>query len=158
MFAVVGWVTGHRTLGPVNDATTDPQAGPVPDPAPRPPVPLLLAAALVGVQGLGLVVLAVIGLVDLVPSRLEVGVSVSVFFGAYGALLLTCAAALVRVRPWARGPVLITQLIQLGIAWNAREHLALAVPLALTALVAIGAMVHPASIRALLGAPDTETD
>ena len=128
------------------------------DPTPsRAPTPLLVAAALVAVQGVGLVALAVVGLLDLVSSRVEVGVSVSVFFAVYGAALVACAAALTRCRGWARGPVMLTQLIQLGIAWNVRDNALLAVPLALTALVALVAMVQPASIRALLGVADEES-
>lgn len=129
------------------------------DPIPsRAPLPLLVAATLVAVQGAGLVVLAVVGLLDLVTSRLEVGVSVSVFFAVYGAALGACAWALSRVRAWARGPVMLTQLIQLGIAWNARDNVLLAVPLAVAALVALLAMLHPASIEALLGSPDEVDD
>ena len=128
------------------------------DPTPsRAPTPLLVAAALVAVQGVGLVALAVVGLLDLVSSRVEVGVSVSVFFAVYGAALVACAVALTRCRGWARGPVMLTQLIQLGIAWNVRDNALLAVPLALTALVALVAMVQPASIRALLGVADEES-
>ena len=128
------------------------------DPTPsRAPTPLLVAAAFVAVQGVGLVALAVVGLLDLVSSRVEVGVSVSVFFAVYGAALVACAVALTRCRGWARGPVMLTQLIQLGIAWNVRDNALLAVPLALTALVALVAMVQPASIRALLGVADEES-
>jgi hypothetical protein len=131
----------------------------VSDPTPsRTPTPLLVAAVVVAVQGVGLVVLAVVGLVDLVPSRIEVGVSVSVFFAVYGAALVACAWALVRRRGWARGPVMLTQLIQLGLAWNTREDPLLAVPLAVTALVALVAMVQPASMQALLGVPDEEPE
>jgi hypothetical protein len=131
----------------------------VSDPTPsRVPTPLLVAAAVVALQGIGLVVLAVVGLVDLVPSRIEVGVSVSVFFAVYGAALLACAWALVGRRGWARGPVMLTQLIQLGLAWNTRDDPLLSVPLAVTALVALVAMVQPSSIQALLGVPDEEPE
>ena len=119
----------------------------------RPPA-LTLAATLVGVQGVGLVALGAVGLLDLVSSRLEVGISVAVFFLAYGAGLLACARGLWRCESWARGPVLLTQLIQVGIAWNVRENLLVAVPLALLAALTIAAMLHPATIRVLVGAPD----
>ena len=118
------------------------------------PAALTLAAALVGLQGLGLVVLGVVGLVDQLPSGRGVGASVAVFIGAYGGALLACAWALTRRRTWARGPVLLTHLIQLGIAWNTRDTPLLAVPLALTAVVVIGAMLQPATIDALEGDPD----
>jgi hypothetical protein len=117
------------------------------------PGALSLAAVLVFVQGLGLLVLAVVGLVDLNSARRGVGVSVAAFFALYGGLLLACAWALTRRRGWARGPVLITQLIQLGIAWNARENLLLAVPLALAAVLVVAVMVQPATIDALQPGP-----
>ncbi|MDO9456914.1 hypothetical protein [Nocardioides sp.] len=127
------------------------------DPRPtRPPAPLLVAAVLVAVQGVGLLALGIVGLLDLVSSRVEVGVSVSVFFGAYGAALLACAWGLSRVRGWARGPVLLTQLIQLGIAWNVRDNVLLAVPLALAAVVTLVAMLQPASVEALMGASEDD--
>lgn len=120
---------------------------------PATPWTLTAAAVVVAIQGLGLVVLGIVGIVDLVPSRLEVGLSVAVFFAAYGVGLLACAWALTRARSWARGPVLITQLIQLGVAWNARADVLLAVPLALVAAGAIAAMVHPLTIQALVDDP-----
>ncbi len=120
----------------------------------RPPMPLLVAAVLVALEGVGLVGLAVVGLLDIVSSRIEVGLSVSVFFAAYGAALIACAWALTRAQGWARGPVLLTQLIQLGIAWNVRENPLVALPLAVAAVVALVAVLQPASIQALMGEPD----
>lgn len=120
------------------------------------PPTLLLAAALVGLQGAGFLGLCVIGLLDVQTDRVEVGLSVSVFFGVCAAALLACAFALTRVQGWARGPVLLTQLLQLGIAWNVRENALLAVPLALTAVLALVAMLHPASIAALMGEPSDD--
>lgn len=106
---------------------------------------------MVVVEGLLLLGLAVAGLVDRVPAHVEVSVSVAVFFAAYGAGLLFCAWGLTRLEGWTRGPVLITQLIVIGIAWNARENVALAVGLAVVGVVAIVAMLQPASVAALLG-------
>jgi hypothetical protein len=123
----------------------------------RAPTALRVAAVLVVLQGAGLVVLAVIGLLDVVSSRVEVGVSVSVFFAAYGGALIACGWALWHVRGWARGPVLLTQLIQLGIAWNARDNVALAAVLAVVALTTLVAVLQPQSIRALLGDPEDQT-
>jgi hypothetical protein len=124
----------------------------------RPPTPLLVATAIAGLQGLGLVALGVVGLLDLVSSRLEVGVSVAVFFVLYGVLLLGCALALWRLSSWARGPVLLTQLIQIGIAWNARDNAPLAAALLVVAVVAVVAMLRPATIRALLGEPEPDVE
>ncbi|MEO9325478.1 hypothetical protein ABFT23_18440 [Nocardioides sp. C4-1] len=125
----------------------------MPDASVSSPLPrgLLLAAVVVGVEGLVLLALAVAGLVDRVPGSVEVSISVAVFFAVYGAGLLFCSWGLTRLEGWTRGPVLITQLIVLGIAWNARENAALALGLAVVGIVTIVAMLRPASVAALLG-------
>ncbi len=133
-----------RTLAVVTDASA------------ATPTPLKLAAGLVALQGVGLVGLAVVGVFNLASDRISAGASVSVFLAAYGAALLVCAWALTRRRGWARGPVLLTQLIQLGLAWNLRDSPEIAVPLALTAAVAIAAMLQPTAMEALLGEPEPD--
>ncbi len=100
--------------------------------------------------------LGVLAASDVGEGRLEISVSVALFFVALGAGLLAGAWALSRCLSWARGPALITQLLSLGIAWNVREEPAVAVPLAVVAVVALGAMLHPATIAALDGTPDPD--
>ena len=113
------------------------------------PPQLTVAASLVAVQGFVLVALAVLELVNVSSERLSLGVSAAVFFLVYGGLLLLCAWALTRQQGWTRGPVLITQLIQLGLAWNLRDLPVVAVALALTAAVVIAGMLHPATLKTL---------
>ena len=113
------------------------------------PPPLTVAASLVAVQGFVLVALAVLELVNASSERLSLGVSTAVFFLVYGGLLLLCAWALTQQQGWTRGPVLITQLIQLGLAWNLRDLPLVAVALALTAAVVLAGMLHPATLKAL---------
>jgi hypothetical protein len=113
------------------------------------PPPLTVAASLVAVQGFVLVALAMLELVNVSSERLSLGVSAAVFFLVYGGLLLLCAWALTQQQGWTRGPVLITQLIQLGLAWNLRDLPVVAVALALTAAVVIAGMLHPATLKTL---------
>ena len=113
------------------------------------PPPLTVAASLVAVQGFVLVALAVLELVNASSERLSLGVSTAVFFLVYGGLLLLCAWALTQQQGWTRGPVLITQLIQLGLAWNLRDLPLVAVALALTAAVVLAGMLHPATLKTL---------
>jgi hypothetical protein len=113
------------------------------------PPPLTVAASLVAVQGFVLVALAVLELVNVSSERLSLGVSAAVFFLVYGGLLLLCAWALTQQQGWTRGPVLITQLIQLGLAWNLRDLPVVAVALALAAAVVLAGMLHPATLRTL---------
>ena len=115
------------------------------------PPPLTVAASLVAVQGFVLVALAVLELVNASSERLSLGVSTAVFFLVYGGLLLLCAWALTQQQGWTRGPVLITQLIQLGLAWNlwGGSTKPLSVGLGAVALVVIAGLVHPASTGVL---------
>jgi hypothetical protein len=113
------------------------------------PPPLTVAASLVAVQGFVLVALAVLELVNVSSERLSLGVAAAVFFVVYGGLLLLCAWALTQQQGWTRGPVLITQLIQLGLAWNLRDLPLVAIALALTAAVVLAGMLHPATLRTL---------
>lgn len=122
------------------------------------PPPLTVAASLVGVQALVLLVLAVLETLNLVDERRSMGLSVTVFFAAYGAVLVAAAWGLSRRATWARGPVLITQLILLGVAWNVREHVAVAIALALCAGVVLAGMLHPDTLAALDRDPTAADD
>lgn len=130
---------------------------PTPSPAPAPP-PLTVAASLAGVQGLVLVLLSVLELASVSSDRLGFGLSTAVFFAAYGVLLAVAAVALWRRHGWARGPVLITQLILLGLAWNVRGQALLAIGLAAVGAVVIAAMVHPDTVAALDADPQNARD
>ena len=125
----------------------------MPDETERTPVPppLTVAASLVAVQGLVLVLLAVAEIADLSAERRALGLSTAGFFAAYGVLLVAAGLALWRLAAWSRGPVLISELICLGLAWNLREHPVPAVGLAITALVVLAGLLHTDSIRALGG-------
>lgn len=116
-----------------------------------PPKPLAVAAALVALEGGALLVLAVLALLDRTAGTFTIGVTVAVFFlGCSGALLL-CAAGAVRSAPWSRSPLVLAQLMALGLAWNFRgeETRLVAVLLAVTAGAVLVGVLHPASTEAL---------
>ena len=115
---------------------------------PAPP-PLVVAASLVAVEGLVIAVLGIVELVNLSSGRLTMGVTTAVFFAAYAAGLLFCAWQLNHCAPWARSPLVLAQLIQLGIAWNFRDVPAVALALAVVAVVVLAGLFHPASMNAL---------
>lgn len=120
------------------------------------PAPLVVAAGLVLVEGLLLGIFGVTEVVALDSDRLVMGITVSVFFTVFAVLLVACAWGLSRLQPWARGPVLLAQLIQLGLAWNFRggSTLPVAVGLAVVAAVVLAGVLHPRSVEALERAAD----
>lgn len=120
------------------------------------PAPLVVAASLAAVEGVVVVLLAVAELASLSVGRLTMGLTTAVFFAVYGALLVACAWQLAARASWARSPVVLAQLLQLGLAWSFRASPTtwLAVLLAVVALVTVAGVLHPASIEALADRPD----
>ena len=113
--------------------------------------PLTVAAALVALEGVVLVLLAVVELASLSLGRLTMGLTTSAFFVALGAGLVLCGVLLARRVSWARSPAVLAQLIQLGLAWNFRGEPTtwVAVGLAIVAAVVLAGIFHPASLDAL---------
>ena len=115
------------------------------------PAPLVVAASLVGVEAVILASLGILELASLRLARLTMGATTALFFVAAAAGLAWCAWALWRVRRWARGPVVMAQLICLGLAWNfwGEDTKPISIGLALVALVVIAGLLHPESTAAL---------
>jgi hypothetical protein len=114
-------------------------------------VTLAVAAVLVGLEGLLLVVLAVLELVNLHGSRLALGLTTAAFFLALGAGLAACSRGLFRCRSWARGPTVAVQLIGVLTSFSfwGGETTQGAVLLGVVSLVALVCVVLPPSIRAM---------
>jgi len=99
-----------------------------------------------------MVVLFALGqLRHLSSERLSAELATVVFFALYGAGLVFCSWQLHRKRPWARGPVLLAQLIQLGVAWSfwGGATTWVAVTLAFVAVIVLAGLLHPQSIDTL---------
>ncbi|GAA4807237.1 hypothetical protein ACFQ0K_01980 [Nocardioides caeni] len=128
----------------MND-TPDPTVGRTPS---NPP-PLTVAASVTAVEGIVLLILSVLEFASISSDRRELGTSVAVFFAIYGVVLLAAAWGLHRGSGWARGPVLLTQLIVLGLAWNLRDNLAVAGALVVCAGIALAGVMHPDSVAVL---------
>jgi hypothetical protein len=118
---------------------------------PASPAPLVTAASLAAVEGVVVIALAVLEIASLTGGRLTMGLTTTLFFALYGGLLLVCAWAITHGGTWARGPILLAQLIQLGLAWNLRggETTLISVVIGVVALVAIAGIVHPRSVEAI---------
>ena len=128
---------------------------PVTPPSPTPP-PLVVAASLTAVEAVVLAGLGLLEVANLNAGRLTMGVTTSAFFLGAAAALAWCAWALWRVRRWARSPVVMAQLIVLGLAWNlwAGSTKPLSAGLAVVGVVVIAGLVHPASTRVLEDVPE----
>ena len=117
------------------------------------PLPLRVAAAMVALEGAFAVVFGLVEAVVTSSERAVMGVTTALFFVAFGAGLVLCAWGLLGVRTWARGPVLLAQLMSLGLAWNFRggETWWISVVLAVPAAVGLVGMLHPRTVEALDG-------
>ena len=115
-----------------------------------------MAASLTAVEAVVLAGLGLLEVADLDAGRLTMGLTTSAFFLGAAAALAWCAWALWRVRRWARSPVVMAQLIVLGLAWNLWDGStkALSAGLAVVGLVVIAGLVHPASTRVLEDFPE----
>ncbi len=111
------------------------------------------AAAVVALETLVLLAVAVLGLVSLSTDRPALGVTNSVFFLLCATGLGLCAHGLAHYRAWSRGPIVIAQVIQLGIAWSfvGQKTAWLSVVLAVPAVAVLGAVLAPSTTTALYG-------
>lgn len=128
------------------------------DDRPPPPRPLVVAAGLVGLEGLLLGVLAVVELFHLHSGRVTLAVTTALFFVGMGGGLVFCGWGLFRVRSWARGPVVATQLIGVLLSfsfWGGETTAGAVVILVVTLAVLVG-VLHPASTRALAAGEEPE--
>ncbi len=115
------------------------------------PPPLVVAASLVAVEGGLLLMYALLEMGSLSADRLTMGVTTAVFFAVYGAGLLICTWQLTGGHSWARSPIVLAQLIQLGVAWSFRggDTTWVAICLAVVAVIVLAGVLHPASVDAL---------
>lgn len=95
--------------------------------------------------------LAVMESASLHGERLTMGLTTALFFlgGALG--LGACARGLAMRKRWGISPVIVAQLIALGLAWNLWEGQTkpFAAILAVLAVVVVAGLAHPASMAAL---------
>ena len=118
----------------------------------RAPRPLLLGALLAGLESAALVLAAVLEVATTVAERATMGTTTALFFLVYAAGLAWCAWGLTRAATWARSPVVLAQLIQLGVAWSFRggSTTLVALVLAAVAVAVLVCVLHPRSTAALV--------
>lgn len=117
----------------------------------RAPKPLKITIIITMIQAAIAVIIGLLELFNLVASRATMGAVTTIFFVLYGSFLIVAARQLSKLSPWARGPVLLSQLIWLGVAWSfiGGATTWVAVVLALSALAALAGLLHPDSRHAL---------
>ncbi|MGI3785368.1 MAG: hypothetical protein ACRYG2_31845 [Janthinobacterium lividum] len=117
-----------------------------------PPPQLAGAAVLAALEGLVALGFGVTEIFQVRLFRAVVGVGVAAFMIGFAVLLLSAARALVRVRRWARAPVVVVQLIMLPVGWSFRGAPTtwVAVTMIVVSLLTLLLVLHPRSTRALV--------
>jgi len=118
----------------------------------RPLRSLLVAVLLVFCESTAVLGLGLGELLSLHAERLVLGLTTAAFYLAYGAALAACAVGLLRGRRWSRAPLVLTQLIALGVAssFAGGSTLWVGLVLAAVALVVLVVLLLPAT-TALIG-------
>lgn len=116
----------------------------------RPFPALRLASALMALQALAVIVF---GVVELVSNHHDLGFGVGAagFFIAYGVGIGFCGWGLLELHRWARGPTLLIELLNLGLAWSLRggSTWGAAAAFALPSAVVLVCILLPGSVEAL---------
>jgi hypothetical protein len=125
----------------------------------RRPVTIVLAAALLALEGLLGLGYAAVALREVRVSRAVIGVGVAILMAAFGLLLLLVARGVFLGRRWSRGPAVATQLILLPIALSFRGGATTWVSLALAAaaIAVLVGVLHPRSTAVFVGPPADKT-
>jgi hypothetical protein len=109
-----------------------------------------IAAVVVAVESVSLVVLALLDLADVSGTRLGLGLGAGLLLVVYALGLLFAAWKVRQGRAWARAPIIVSQLIQVLLARDARDGAVWVAPgLAVSALVVLGCLLAPPVTRAL---------
>jgi len=110
-----------------------------------------VGAGIVALEALVFVVLAVLDIANLSGDRRGFGIGVGVLLAIYGAFQMWAAWRFTHGDAWARSPMVVTQLIQLLLAWNLRgaDPTWLAPVAGSLAIVALACLLAPPVTQAL---------
>lgn len=111
---------------------------------------LLVAAVIVLAEALTCVALAVLGIVELDGDNVGTAIGVSLILAVYGGFQAWAAWRVTQGEQWARSPLVVTQVIQLIIAFNLADVPAwIPVLLGASAVVTLACLLAPPVTRAL---------
>ena len=124
------------------------------DPGTAPPPPLVVAAGLVLIEGVLLLGYGVLEAAHIESARAAMGITTAAFFALLGAVLIACGWLVLHGRAGSRSPIIVAQVLFLGLAWSFRggDTTWVAIGLAIVAVVVLAGLLHPASIDALTDA------
>ena len=119
----------------------------------------MVGAGLAAVEGLLVLAYAGAEAAHVHADRAAVGITTALFFALLGGALTVCAWFVVRGRSWARSPIVVSQVMFLGLAWNFLGGVTtwVSVALALVAVIVLFGMLHPATTHVLTGRGDDPT-
>lgn len=118
--------------------------------APQRPWTLLLTVVAAGVETVAMLAWGALEFVRIPDAAsLTTAIAGGLFFLLCALGIGWCTFKLWRLESWSRAPLVLVQLIVLGLAWNLREDLAITGALALVAAVALAGIFAPPSIAAL---------
>jgi hypothetical protein len=121
--------------------------------------PIKAAAALVAAESLALFCLAIAELVAIDRDRLSLGITNAAFFSIYAAGLAFTAWGLASLRRWSRGPIVLAQFIQLGVAYSfaGGDTTWVSIVLGVVAIGVLFVVFAPSTTAALYGIGDEST-
>lgn len=96
-----------------------------------------------------MVVFAVLEVINLSGERLAMGLTTTAFFLIVAAGLCACAWGILAQNSLARAPLVLCQLVGLGVAWSFRGMPVVAVLIAITTITTLVGVMHPRSLQAL---------
>jgi hypothetical protein len=116
-------------------------------PSDRRPLTIVVAAVLLGLEGLIALAYAALEIGQVRVSRAVVGVGVTILMACFGVFLLFVARSVFRGKRWSRGPAVATQLILLPLALSfaGGGTTWVSVVLAALAIAVLVGVLHPRS-------------
>jgi uncharacterized membrane protein YqjE len=124
-------------------------------PSDRRPLTIVVAAVLLGLEGLIALAYAALEIGQVRVSRAVVGVGVTILMACFGVFLLFVARSVFRGKRWSRGPAVATQLILLPLALSfaGGGTTWVSVGLAGLAIAVLVCVLHPRSTAVFVGPP-----
>lgn len=124
------------------------------------PRPLAVASAVTLLQAVTFLGLAIAQALSFASERAAMNWTTILGFLLWALMLGACGGQVVRGRSWARSPIVMAQLIHLGVAWSfvkgdpAQWQAITAWAIAATAVVVLVGLFHPKSINHLAQSED----